>query len=107
MATASANSILDGKTLRFHFDDGPMKGKEFDHTFRDGKVEWGAADAGKTTTSDGTLVQLDDDCYVGSYMGTNGYTLTAAMNLATGELHAFTSDGKNWSVQNGTVKKLA
>ena len=98
---------LDGKTLRFHFDDGPMKGKEYDHTFHRDKVEWGAVDSMIKTTSDGSLIQLDDDCYVGSYMGANGYTLTAAMNMATGELHAFASDGKNWSVHNGTVKTLS
>ena len=107
MATTHGTSSLEGKTLRFHFDDGPMKGKEFDHTFHGDKVEWGPAGSGKSTTSDGSLVRLDDDCYVGSYMGTNGYTLTAAMNLATGELHAFASDGKNWSAHNGTVKKLS
>jgi len=108
MATGSNDtSRLSGKTLRFHFSDGPMQGKDFDHTFRGDKVEWGAAGGDKTTTSDGTLVRLDDDCYVGSYMGTNGYTLTAAMNLATGELHAFASDGKNWSAHNGRVEMLA
>ena len=107
MATTHAASALDGKTLRFHFDDGPMKGKEFDHTFRGDKVEWGAVDGKEKTTSDGSLVRLDENCYVGSYMGTNGYTLTAAMNLSTGELHAFASDGKNWSVHNGTVRKLS
>lgn len=100
-------SALDGTTLRFHFDDGPMKGKEFDHTFRGDKVEWGAAGGEEKTTSDGSLVRLDDDCYVGSYMSTSGHTLTAAMNLATGELHAFASDGKHWSVHNGTVRKLS
>lgn len=107
MATTRATGVLEGKTLRFHFDDGPMKGREFDHKFHGDKVEWGAAGSDKTTTSDGSLVRLDDDCYVGSYMSSSGNTLTAAMNLATGELHAFASDGKNWSVHNGTVRKLS
>jgi hypothetical protein len=55
MAKAHASRSLDGKTLRFHFDDGPMKGKEFDHTFRGDKVDWGAAGSDKKTTSEGKL----------------------------------------------------
>ena len=97
---------LDGKTLRFHFNDGPMKGRDFDHVFHGGKVKWGAADADKKTTSEGRLIHLGEDCYVGSYMGPNGYTLTTAMNLASGTLHAFASDGKEWSEQSGTVEEL-
>jgi hypothetical protein len=40
-------------------------------------------------------------------MGPNGYTLTTAMNMATGKLYAFASDAKEWSEHNGTVKKVA
>jgi hypothetical protein len=98
---------LDGKTLRFHFSDGPMKGKDFDHVFHGDKVEWGAAGSGRKTTSDGKLVRISDDCYVGSYMGSNGYTLTTAMNLATGDLCAFASNGKEWSQHKGSVEQIA
>ncbi len=107
MAKAHASGSAEGKTLRFHFDDGPMKGKEFDHTFRGDKVDWGAVGSAKKTTSEGRLVRIGEDCYVGSYIGPNGYTLTTAMNLATGKLYAFASDGKEWSEHNGTVKKVA
>lgn len=98
---------LEGATLRFHFEDGPMKGKDYDHTFHDGKVDWGAADSDKRTTSDGKLVRIGDDCYVGSYLGPNGYTLTTAMNLASGKLVAFASNDKDWVPQSGTVKRVA
>lgn len=100
-----ASAVL-GNKLRFRFKDGPMKGSDYDHTFHDGKVDWGAANSGKTTTSDGELVQIGDDCWVGSYMGPNGYTLTAAMNLASGELVAFASNGKEWSRHQGTVSRV-
>ena len=106
MTRTHTNASLDGKTLRFHFSDGPMKGKEFDHTFHGDKVDWGAAGSGKMTTSDGKLLRIGDDCYIGSYMGPNGYTLTTAMNLATGKLFAFASDGKQWSEHNGTVRQV-
>ncbi|HEY2396844.1 MAG TPA: hypothetical protein VGH81_12840 [Rudaea sp.] len=98
---------LDGKKLRFHFSDGPMKGKDFDHTFHGEKVDWGAAGSDKMTTSEGKLIRIGEDCYVGSYMGPNGFTLTTAMNLASGKLFAFASDGKEWSEHNGTVKQVA
>ena len=101
-----ASDSLDGATLRFHFEDGPMKGKDYDHTFHDGKVDWGAAGSQKRTTSDGELVQIGDDCYVGSYLGPNGYTLTTAMNLASGQLVAFASNDKDWTQQTGTVKRV-
>jgi len=41
MSTQSktTSNPLDGKTLRFHFSDGPMKGKDFDHTFHGDKVD--------------------------------------------------------------------
>jgi hypothetical protein len=107
MTKAHTNGTLDGKTLRFHFSDGPMKGKDFDHTFHGDKVDWGAAGSGKMTTSEGKLLRIGDDCYIGSYMGPNGYTLTTAMNLATGKLFAFASDGKQWSGHNGTVRQVA
>ena len=107
MTTVRKAASLDGKTLRFHFRDGPMKGKDFDHTFHGDKVDWGAAGSNKMTTSEGKLVRIGDDCYVGSYMGPNGYTLTTAMNLASGKLFAFASDGKEWSEHNGTVEQLA
>jgi hypothetical protein len=106
-AMAKTGKSLDGATLRFHFDDGPMKGKDYDHTFHDGKVDWGAAGSDRRTTSDGELVRIGDDCYVGSYLGPNGYTLTTAMNLASGELVAFASNGKEWMQQSGTVKRVA
>ena len=48
MQGKTTSNPLDGKTLRFHFNDGPMKGKDFDHTFRGDKVDWGAAGTDKT-----------------------------------------------------------
>jgi hypothetical protein len=102
-----SGEMLDGATLRFHFEDGPMKGKDYDHTFHDGKVDWGAADSDERTTSNGELVRIGDTCYVGSYLGPNGYTLTTAMNLASGQLVAFASNGKDWVQQSGTVKRVA
>ena len=95
---------IEGKTLRFNFTDGPMKGKEYDHIFSGEKVKWGPAGSDKKTESKGALAEVGSDYYVGSYMGDKGYTLTSAMNLKTGELIAFASDGKQWSQHSGTVE---
>ena len=99
---------LFGAKLRFHFSEGPMKDKDFDHVFRgETAVDWSLVGSATTTTSRGTLIQIGDSCYVGSYITASGYTLTAAMNLASGELCAFASDGKYWSTHRGQVKRLA
>ncbi len=103
---------IEGKTLRFNFTDGPMKGKEYDHIFSGEKVKWGPAGSDKKTESKGALAEVGTDYYVGSYMGDKGYTLTRAMNLntmnfKTGELVAFASDGKQWSQHTGTVEVVA
>lgn len=99
------NGSIFGKTLRFHFADGPMKGKDYDHIFRaNGKVDWGAAGGKDKTQSDGSLVDVGDNVYVGSYMSDQGYTLTSAINLDTGKLVSFASNGKAWSQHEGTVE---
>ena len=99
------SETLVGKTLRFHFSDGPMKGKDFDHVFRqDGSVEWGAPGGDKTKNDKATLVKVGDGCFLASYLGAKGYTLTTALNSQTGKLVAVASDGKEWSTQHGTFK---
>ena len=96
---------LEGKKLRFHFSDGPMKGKSYDHTFhRGGTVEWGP-EGGKTTKNDNAAIaRIGDDVFTGSYMSGEGYTLTAVFNLGTGRLVSFASNGKEWSRHDGTVE---
>src|SRR6185436_6391097 len=99
---------LVGKTLRFHFTDGPMKGKDFDHVFRqDGSVEWGAPGGDTTTNDKATLVKVGDGCFLASYLGAKGYTLTTALNAQTGKIVAVASDGKDWSTQHGTFKVVS
>ena len=108
MRTATAPQNLEGKTVRFHFSTGPMKGKTFDHTFnRDGTVEWGAPDGDKTKNGNAAIAKVADNVFVGSYMSDKGNTLTTTMNLETGKLVAFASDGKQWSRHDGTVEVVA
>ncbi|MEO5560210.1 MAG: MoaF N-terminal domain-containing protein [Dokdonella sp.] len=106
-AKKTAND-LHGKTLRFNFDDGPMKGKAFDHVFnKDGTASWGEADGKATKAEHAGIEKIGDGCYTASYLGAKGYTLTTTFNLDTGELVSFASDGKEWSVQHGRVELKA
>lgn len=105
MATTTTPKTLEGKTLRFNFSAGPMKGKTFDHTFnRDGTVEWGPPGGDKTKNGNAAIAKIADNVFVGSYMSDKGNTLTATCNLETGELVSFASDGKQWSRHDGTVE---
>jgi uncharacterized protein YndB with AHSA1/START domain len=98
---------LQDRTLRFHFSDGPMRGKAFDHTFHpDGTVTWQGADGVKNRADNAAIEKIGDECFVGSYLGTKGYTLTTVFNLETGALVSFASDGKEWSEHHGRVELL-
>ncbi|MGA9342214.1 MAG: hypothetical protein WBV61_07755 [Rhodanobacteraceae bacterium] len=100
-----ASGDLYGKTLRFRFVDGPMKGQAFDHVFnKDGTASWGPADGKATRTEHAGIEKIDENCYVASYLGAKGHTLTSAFNLATGILVSFASDGKDWSMHRGRVE---
>ena len=95
---------LQEKTLRFHFSNGVMKGKEYDHTFhKDGTVEWGPPGGKMSRNGNAAITRVSDSVYVASYMSDKGYTLTTTFDIDTGKLVSFASDGKEWSKQEGTV----
>jgi len=107
MGSTSAADMqnLEGKTLRFHFTDGPMKAKAYDHTFqRDGTVEWGPEGGDRTKNGNAAIARIGDGVFVASYLSDHGYTLTTTFNLGTGELVSFASNGKEWSRHDGKVE---
>ena len=107
MVTTSPSSLF-GKKVRVSFKDGPMAGKAFDHTFRkDGSVTFGAPDDKTTSSSDAAVEKLSDGTFIASYMGPKGFTLTLGLNLLTGKMVAYSSDGKTWSKQKGRCKMVA
>src|ERR1700761_1509795 len=93
---------IHGKTLRFHFEDGPMAQKTFEHAFAsDGTVTFHMADgktAGKSQTDgDGAaapapihyeVAPVRDDVYAVPYLS-KGYTLTTILDFKTKKLVAF------------------
>jgi hypothetical protein len=109
---------LKGKTVRWTYADGPMKGKGFEHTFgTDGTVSWkeaggdqkpsGAAKDPKAAAHDSSAkyeyARLTDGVYVFSYLAGSGFTLTTVVEEKTGKIVSFASNEKELVVQHGTL----
>src|SRR5438874_2713330 len=91
-----------GKTIRWTYEDGPMAGKSFEHSFRsDGTVTWRETGAEKTPkqptngerkTGKGQvdsqakyeISPVNDEVYAVSYLSGSGYTLTSVLDFARG-----------------------
>jgi hypothetical protein len=111
---------VKGKTIRWTNDDGPMAGKNFEHTFgNDGTVTWretggdersakppsnGQQKAGKPATEPKAkyeVVPINDDVCVVSYLSKSGYTLTSVLDFASGTVVSFASNEKELVPQRG------
>jgi hypothetical protein len=111
---------VQGKTIRWTYDDGPMAGKNFEHTFgNDGTVTWretggdersakppsnGQQKAGKPATEPKAkyeVVPINDDVCVVSYLSKSGYTLTSVLDFASGTVVSFASNEKELVPQRG------
>jgi molybdenum cofactor biosynthesis protein MoaF len=102
-----------GQTIRWTFDDGPMAGKQFEHTFDEsGAVTWrslgngerGAADPGAAPSAKYELSTVGEYVYAVSYLAASGYTLTVVLDYRTGRLVAFASNEKSLTVQQGSFQ---
>ena len=98
---------IKGKTVRWTYDDGPMKGKGFEHHFaNDGTVTWKeAGDAKPSADSTGKyqFAPINDDVYVVSYLSGSGVTLTTVVDAKTGKMVSFASTEKELIVQHGSL----
>jgi hypothetical protein len=111
MNTASDKVALVGRTIRWRFDDGPVAGQTFEHTFdSDGSVVWRSVDGEDPTTLHqekfGAVAPISDDVVVVSYVSSGGYTLTVALNLVQGRMVAFASGHDTWAQQRGSFELL-
>lgn len=105
------NNPITGHTLRWSFQDGPMAGRSFDHTFsrnggvifrevgNDPQVVRGSADQYQ-------VASLGQDVHVVSYLSGSGHTLTVVLDFRTRKLIAFASDEKSLTMQQGTFEPL-
>ena len=101
-------SDLRGETIRWTFDDGPTKGKSFEHTFNeDGSVEYKMDGSNKVTRENKyELIETTDNIVVVSYLGSSGWTLTAVLDEKTHEVTAIASNAKDLVIQHGHFEHL-
>jgi hypothetical protein len=107
------NDPIRGKTLRFHFRDGQMANKTFEHRFADdGTLTFSAVskDANAASAKGDAkpvkyeVARIRDDVYAVSYRSDGGYTLTTILDMATKKLVAFASSDKMLEMQSGTFE---
>jgi molybdenum cofactor biosynthesis protein MoaF len=111
---------LRGKTVRWTYDDGPMAGKSFEHTFgNDGTVTWretGGDERSAKPPSNGKqksakpateakaryeVAGINDDVCAVSYLSKSGFTLTSVLDFASGTVVSFASNEKELVPQRG------
>jgi len=109
-----------GKTIRWKYEDGPMAGIAFEHTFgNDGTVTWreaGGKEQGATPPSNGKqktgkpattpkakyeVAAINDDVCAVSYLSESGFTLTSVLDFAAGTVVSFASNEKELVPQRG------
>jgi len=111
-----------GKIIQWTYDDGPMAGKSFEHTFgSDGTVTWretggqktpkppanGERKAGKEQAEPKAkyeVASVNDEVYAVSYLSASGYTLTSVLDFARGTVISVASNEKELVVQRGTFE---
>lgn len=102
---------LSGKTIRWTYADGPMKGKHFEHSFSsDGTVTFKEAGGPKPSADSQAKYQfqrISDDVYVVSYLSSHGYTLTTVVEERSGAIVSFASNEKELVVQRGSLERTA
>jgi len=110
-----SNDPIRGKTLRFTFDDGPMAGKPFEHTFdADGTVAFRMIGGEKkpgdkpdhAPSTKYEVAAIRDSVGAVSYLSSAGYTLTAILDFATKKLVAFSSNEKMLGIQRGSFEEV-
>lgn len=111
-----------GKTIRWKYEDGPMAGKSFEHSFgTDGVVAWSQTDGPKDTAKPSTngrqktegptepkakyeVAPVNEDVYAVSYLSSSGFTLTSVLDFSAGTLVSFASNEKQLVLQRGTFE---
>ena len=111
---------IRGKTIQWTYEDGPMAGKTFEHTFAsDGTVTWrekSADDKNAKSSSNGKqksakpsteakakyeVASINDDVCAVSYLAASGFTLTSVLDFDSGTVVSFASNEKELIPQHG------
>jgi phenolic acid decarboxylase len=102
---------LVGRTVRWTFEDGPVAGKTYEHTFNtDGSVVYRSVDGevpGKATRERLFAAEkINDEIFVISYLAVSGYTLTVVLNFRNHRIVGFASNEEAWYRQQGTFELM-
>ena len=104
-------SPIKGRKMRFTWNDGPTKGKSYEHMFHeDGTVDFHAAgDHGVAAGEQPSYAaeRVADGVYAVSYLAKGGYTLTAVLNFGNRKIVGFASDASHWYPVHGSFEVLA
>ena len=111
---------IRGKKIQWTYDDGPMAGKRFEHTFaEDGMVTWreigGENKSAKQPTNGAQktvkpgaeakakyeVAQINDEVCAVSYLAKSGFTLTSVLDFDSGTVVSFASNEKELIPQHG------
>ena len=103
---------LEGKTIRWTFNDGPVANESYEHAFGANgglsyrKVE-GEEDGEGTRVDKYESEEVGDDVVVFSYLAPDsGYTLTSVLDYGSNTVVAFASNEKMLAVQHGTFEEV-
>lgn len=97
MATKTRALEIEGKTICFHWDDGPTKGMSHEHHFnKDGSLSWKMGEDKKIKEERYAAFKVSEHVFLVSYLSSNGYTLTVALNFEDGSMKAVCGNSKDW-----------
>ncbi len=107
----SETSPIKGRKMRFTWNDGPTKGKTYEHMFHEnGTVDFHAAGDGSDGAADQrpsyAAERVADGVYAVSYLA-KGYTLTAVLNFGNRKIVGFASDASHWYPVHGSFEVVA
>jgi hypothetical protein len=99
---------IRGATIRWTYEDGPVKGKAFEHNFgEDGQVTWRCTTDGKQAgRNQYQTARVSDGVHAISYLAESGYTLTTVLDFGTGNMVSFASNEKQLVMQRGKFEAL-
>jgi hypothetical protein len=117
-----ARDLVRGRTIRWTYDDGPMAGKSFEHSFGDdGIVTWreagrdkgtkpptnGKPQSGKPATEAKAryeVAAINEDVCAVSYLSESGFTLTSVLDFDSGTVVSFASNETELVPQRGVFE---
>lgn len=111
---------IRGSIMRWNWDDGPTRGKSYEHVFHDdGTVEWRDVGSAPARQAAGTpaakappervpyaAFEVTPEVFAVSYLAESGFTLTVVLNFATGQMVGFASGNKQWVPVSGTFERM-